>query len=45
MYIQYTGFKVAMNSRIYNFQVIDAARDQRTFTVSIQSDTNHLGGT
>jgi hypothetical protein len=41
MYIQYTGFKVAMNSRIYNFQVIDAARDQRTFTVSIRSDTNH----
>jgi hypothetical protein len=41
MYIQYTGFNVAMNSRIYNFQVIDAAREQRAFTVRIQSDTNH----
>jgi ActR/RegA family two-component response regulator len=41
MYIQYTGFKVAMNSRIYNFQVIDATRDPREFTVRIQSDTNH----
>jgi hypothetical protein len=41
MYIQYTGFKVAVNSRIYKFQVIDAAREQRAFTVSIQSNTNH----
>jgi ActR/RegA family two-component response regulator len=41
MYIQYTGFKVAMNSRIYNFQVLDASRDPREFTVRIQSDTNH----
>jgi ActR/RegA family two-component response regulator len=41
MYIQYTGFDVAINSRIYNFQVLDSAREQRAFTVKIQSDTNH----
>jgi len=41
MYIQYRGFAVAMNSRIYNFQVLDASRDPREFTVRIQSDTNH----
>ena len=23
MYIQYTGFKAVMNSRIYSFQVLD----------------------
>jgi hypothetical protein len=40
MYIQYTGFKVAINSRIYNFQVLDATRDPREFTVGIHSDTN-----
>jgi ActR/RegA family two-component response regulator len=42
MYIQYTGFNAAMNGRIYNFQVLDPAREQRAFTVKIQSDTNHL---
>jgi len=41
MYIQYTGFNVALNSRIYSFQVLDPAREQRAFTVEIQSDTNH----
>ena len=41
MYIQYKGFNVAMNSRIYEFQVLDPAREQRAFTVQIQSDTNH----
>jgi CheY-like chemotaxis protein len=41
MYIQYRGFNVAMNSRIYKFQVLDPAREQRAFTVQIQSDTNH----
>ena len=40
MYIQYTGFKVAVNSRIYNFQVLDATREPREFTVRIHSDTN-----
>jgi hypothetical protein len=41
MYIQYTGFKVAMNSRIYNFQVLGTSREPREFSVRIQSDTNH----
>jgi ActR/RegA family two-component response regulator len=41
VYIQYTGFKVATNSRIYNFRVLDPTREQRAFTVKIQSDTNH----
>src|SRR5580704_5756240 len=41
MYIQYRGFSVATNSRIYKFHVIDPAREQREFTVQIQSDTNH----
>jgi hypothetical protein len=40
MYIQYSGFKVALNSRIYNFQVLDASREPREFTVRIHSDTN-----
>jgi ActR/RegA family two-component response regulator len=40
MYIQYTGFKVALNSRTYNFQVLDATREPREFTVRIHSDTN-----
>jgi len=41
MYIQYSGFKVAENSRIYSFKVLDAAKVQREFTVRIPSDTNH----
>ena len=41
MYIQYRGFGVATNSRIYKFHVIDPTREQREFTVKIQSDTNH----
>jgi hypothetical protein len=40
MYIQYRGFKVASNSRIYDFHVLDATRGPRDFTVKIQSDTN-----
>jgi ActR/RegA family two-component response regulator len=40
MYIQYTGFNVVVNSRTYNFQVLDATRMPREFTVKIQSDTN-----
>jgi ActR/RegA family two-component response regulator len=40
MYIQYSGFAVAMNSRIYTFHVLDAAREAREFTVRIHSDTN-----
>jgi hypothetical protein len=41
MYIQYGGFTVSQNSRIYNFQVLDPSRAPRAFTVKIQSDTNH----
>jgi hypothetical protein len=40
MYIQYTGFKAVVNSRIYGFQVLDGAREPREFTVRIHSDTN-----
>ncbi len=40
MYIQYTGFKVAVNSRIYSFKVLDATKEPREFTVRIHSDTN-----
>jgi len=39
MYIQYTGFKVEANSRIYTFQVLDPAKVQRAFTVRIPVDT------
>jgi ActR/RegA family two-component response regulator len=41
MYIQFTGFKVAADSRIYSFHVLDATREAREFTVRIESDTNH----
>jgi hypothetical protein len=41
MYIQYTGFEVSRNSRIYNFRVLGLNREPRAFTVDIQSDTNH----
>lgn len=41
MYIQYTGFKVSQNSRMYSFQVLDAQRESREFTVNIPSDTDH----
>ena len=40
MYIQYTGFTAAINSRIYTFHVLDAAREPREFMVRIHSDTN-----
>lgn len=40
MYIQYRGFSVTANSRIYKFHVIDPTKAQREFTVRIQSDTN-----
>ncbi len=41
MYIQYRGFNVAKNSRVYKFQVLDLDKEQREFTVQILSDTNH----
>jgi|SRR5579862_811089 len=41
MYIQYTGFDMGSNSRIYKFQVLDPSRGQRAFTVQILTDTNY----
>ena len=41
MYIQYKGFDVAANSRIYKFQVLDPSREQRAFTVQVPTDTNY----
>ncbi len=38
MYIQYVGFSVAANSRIYNFDVLDT-KEAREFTVEVQSAT------
>ncbi len=38
MYIQYVGFNVAPNSRIYTFHVIDAPEETREFTVKVQSE-------
>lgn len=43
MYIQYVGFNVAGNSRVYNFDVIDAA-EAREFTVNVQSEAFRLAG-
>lgn len=40
MYIQYTGFKPVINSRIYSFQVRDPTQKPREFTVRVHSDTN-----
>jgi hypothetical protein len=37
MYIQYVGFNVAANSRIYNFDVIDP-KEAREFTVAVPSE-------
>jgi hypothetical protein len=39
MYIQYRGFNVVASSRIYNFDVIDIAKEAREFTVKVQSET------
>ena len=41
MYIQYRGFKATINARVYSYHVLDPGREQRDFTVEIQSDTNH----
>jgi len=44
MYIQYSGFEVSQNARVYTFQVFDLNRKPRAFTVEIQSDTNRWAG-
>ena len=38
MYIQYVGFNGRAGSRAYDFNVIEAAREPRNFTVEIQSE-------
>jgi hypothetical protein len=38
MYIQYVGFNLAVDSRIYNFHVIDTPKEPREFTVQVLSD-------
>jgi len=38
MLIQYRGFDSSINSRIYNFNVIDPPRATREFTVEVQSE-------
>lgn len=38
MLIQYRGFDSSVNSRIYNFNVIDPPRATREFTVEVQSE-------
>ncbi len=37
MYIQYAGFTLLADSRVYNFHVIDPPREAREFTVNVQS--------
>lgn len=38
MYIRYVGFKVGAHSRIYNFEVVEAAQEARQFAIKIQSE-------
>jgi hypothetical protein len=38
MHVQYVGFIVAANSRIYSFHVVDASEETREFTVKVQSE-------
>jgi hypothetical protein len=42
MYIQYVGFNLASDSRIYKFHVIDAPHEAREFTVDVQSEALRL---
>jgi hypothetical protein len=43
VYIQYVGFSVAADSRVYNFDVIDTA-EAREFTVKVQSEAFRPAG-
>jgi hypothetical protein len=40
MFIQFVGYHIEANSRIYNFNVVDTLREARTFTVEIESKTS-----
>ena len=44
MYIQYVGFEIRANPRIYGFHVINAPEAERDFTVTIQSPAFCSGG-
>ena len=43
MFIQFAGYEIEVNSRIYNFDVIDPPRETREFTVKIESTTSRWG--
>jgi hypothetical protein len=40
MFIQFAGYDIQANSRIYNFDVLDPPREARKFTVRIESATS-----
>jgi hypothetical protein len=40
MFIQFAGYDIEANSRIYNFDVVDPPREAREFTVEIESDVS-----
>ena len=40
MFIQFAGHDIGVNSRIYNFDVMDPPREAREFTVQIESETS-----
>jgi hypothetical protein len=40
MFIQFAGYDIEANSRIYNFDVIDPPRGAREFTVEIESQSS-----
>ena len=43
MFIQFAGYDIEANSRIYNFDVMDPPREKREFTVEIESKTSRWG--
>jgi hypothetical protein len=43
MLIQFAGYDIEANSRIYNFDVVDSPRESREFTVAIESKTSRWG--
>jgi len=44
MYIQYVGFEIGANTRVYGFHVINAPEEAREFTVTIQAHAFCPGG-
>jgi hypothetical protein len=44
MYIQYVGFEIGSNTRVYGFHVINAPEAARDFTVTVQSHAFRPGG-